>query len=88
MAKKTEREPMGAYIALSAAQLESAGVPEDMTSDELAECIDKALLEDDTALRWEIEQWIEDREREDDEARDQTVNFGPIPEQTLEGINS
>jgi len=77
-----EREPMGAYIALSAAQLEHAGVPLDMTEDELAECIDKALLEDDTALQWEIQQWIEDRER------DQTVDFGPMPVQTLEGINS
>ena len=58
-----DREPMGAYVALSAAQLDHAGVPPEMTSDELAECIDRALLEDDSALQWEVQQWIEDRER-------------------------
>jgi hypothetical protein len=53
---------MGVHIALSAAQLESAGVPPEMTEDELSECVDRALLADDTALQQEIQQWIEDRE--------------------------
>lgn len=59
-----ERMPMGAYVALSAAQLEHAGVPPEMTEDELGDCIDKALLADDTALQQEIQQWIEDREND------------------------
>ncbi|HZL93590.1 MAG TPA: hypothetical protein VFB99_08100 [Vicinamibacterales bacterium] len=84
----TERQPMGVHIALSAAQLEHAGVPIDMTEDELADCIDKALLEDDTALQQEIQQWIEDRENDEPwnagaltgylvsrETRDQLVAF-------------
>lgn len=62
--RNKDREPMGLYIAMSGAQLEHAGVPEDMTPEELADCVDRALLEDDTALQWEIQQWIEDREHE------------------------
>lgn len=72
----TDREPMGVHIALSAAQLEHAGVPKNMTEDELAECIDKALLEDDTALQQEIQQWIEDRERDEEQDRDITGRTG------------
>ena len=63
----TDREPMGAYIAFSAAQLDRLGVPPEMTEDELAECVDRALLEDDTALQQEVQQWIEDHEDEDDD---------------------
>ena len=59
-----ERQPMGAYVALSAAQLEHAGVPPEMTEAELGDVLDKALLADDTALQQEIQQWIEDREAE------------------------
>ena len=62
--RNKDREPVGLYIAMSGAQLEHAGVPENMTPEELADCVDNALREDDTALQWEIQQWIEDREAE------------------------
>ena len=54
-----ERQPMAVTVAFSAAQLEHLGVPGDMTEDELAECLDEALLEDDGVLRMMIEEWID-----------------------------
>ena len=68
-----EREPMGAHIAFSAAQLDRLGVPEGMTEDELSECVDRALLADDTALHEEIQQWIEDMQIEQQEQRNALV---------------
>ena len=60
---ETERAPMQATVAFSAWYLDQLGVPEDMTEDELSECLDKALLaEVFESLRWEIEQWAEDRD--------------------------
>lgn len=53
---------MGVYIALSAEQLESAGIPRWMTSDEVAECLDDALLTDDSQLRRAVEDFIYERE--------------------------
>ncbi len=64
-----EREPMGVHIAFSSAQLERLGVPEDMTESELGDLVDRAMLEDDSALREEVQQWIEDREIERQEER-------------------
>jgi ADP-ribosylglycohydrolase len=58
---KTERAPMGVHIALSAAQLKSAGVPEWMTEDELAECVDDALLTDDSQLARAVADFIYER---------------------------
>ena len=56
------REPMGLHIALSAAQLESAGIPEWMPAEIVEDCLDQALLSDDTAFQTEVNQWIEDHE--------------------------
>lgn len=60
---------MGVHIAFSAAQLERLGVPDDMTESELGDLVDRAMLEDDSALREEVQQWIEDREIERQEER-------------------
>ena len=53
---------MGVHVAFSSAQLKHLGVPKNMTEDDLAECLDRALLEDDSALQIEVQQWIEDQE--------------------------
>jgi hypothetical protein len=55
-------EPMGVHIAFSAEQLNTMGVPDDMTEDELGDLVDTAFLTDYEALSIEIQQWIENKE--------------------------
>lgn len=59
---KPPRLPMTVTIALSVEQMEQAGIPEDMSPDDVSYCLDRALLEDDTQLAFEVMQWIEDNE--------------------------
>lgn len=57
-------EPMGVYVAFSAEQLNTMGVPDDMTPDQLGDLLDTAMLTDYSALEIEIQQFIEDQENE------------------------
>jgi len=56
----TERQPLGAHVALSVAQLEDAGIPEDMDEDTLGEIIDDFLLSFSREFQATVEQWLED----------------------------
>lgn len=61
MTKKKERQPLGAHVALSVAQLEDAGIPEDVTEDELGEIIDDFLLSFSGEFAATVEEWLENR---------------------------
>jgi hypothetical protein len=69
-----QREPMGLYVALSAAQLEWIGIPEWMPQDVVEECLDQALLTDTTAFQTEIHQWIEDHDERVLELKAEAIN--------------
>jgi hypothetical protein len=60
----SKRLPMTIIIALSVEQMESAGIPEWMTEVDVAECLDSALLIDDSTLRAEVEDFVYNRETE------------------------